>query len=273
MTIRQATITPAIAVKLLDRNENNRNINKNAVDQYARDMLAGRWQFNGEALKIAKDGRVLDGQHRLLACVQSGQSFVTVVVTGIEDRAQFTMDQGHKRTAADHFKLQGVRNAAGIAAAARLLWVWHQGSVLGGRGHVRPSFADLEAERSIWPELSEASDIGSSVAYATRIGLPASLLTAAGAIMLRIDAVAARDFMEKLKTGAGLSVDDPILTLRRTCIAFVGSGRTLHASDKMRWVLTAFDDTRNGRTRRQFKRAGGLRTVPGLILEGYGGAA
>ncbi len=272
MTIRQATITPAIAAKLLKRNEKNRNINKNAVDQYARDMEAGRWMFNGEALKIATDGRVLDGQHRLLACVQSGQPFVTVVVTGIEDRAQFTMDQGHKRTASDHFKLQGLKNASIIAAAARVLWVWHRGSTLGGRGHVRPSFADLEGERLLWPELVEAADIGHRVAAATRIGLTGSMLAAAGAIMLRIDAPAARDFFEKLRTGAGLSVHDPILILRRTCISFLGSGRTLHAADKIRWVLTSFDDTRNGRSRRMLKRAGGLRQVPGLTIDGYGGA-
>ena len=59
-------ITPHMAEQLLSVNaDEQRNINKRRVDQYATDMAKGLWKANGEPIIIDERGRLIDGQHRL----------------------------------------------------------------------------------------------------------------------------------------------------------------------------------------------------------------
>ena len=53
---------------------------------------------------------MLDGQHRLRACVETGISFETVLVTGLPDAVFTTLDQGSKRTLAQMLALGKVKN-------------------------------------------------------------------------------------------------------------------------------------------------------------------
>ena len=58
-------ITPDMAAQMLERNTMNRNISQLNVTRYANDMASGAWEQNGETIKIAEDGTILDGQHPL----------------------------------------------------------------------------------------------------------------------------------------------------------------------------------------------------------------
>lgn len=69
ITAKVETITPDIAKTMLGENVNNRRISHDNVNMFAREMRNGEWRFNGEAIKFSKDGRLLDGQHRLLAVI------------------------------------------------------------------------------------------------------------------------------------------------------------------------------------------------------------
>ncbi|MFD0393422.1 hypothetical protein ACFQ3Z_16450 [Streptomyces nogalater] len=120
-------ITPDVARDMLRRNTHNRPIRQNRVNANVRMMLAGQWDVNGEAVKIAHDGTILDGQHRLLAVVKSGVTITTLVVTGLPLKAQDTMDGGAKRTAGDVFALRGEHNSAILASVARKVWLWDNG--------------------------------------------------------------------------------------------------------------------------------------------------
>lgn len=60
-------VTPEMAENILAARGPNRNVSASVINKYARDMLAGRWQLNGQTIKISKDGQLLDGQHRLEA--------------------------------------------------------------------------------------------------------------------------------------------------------------------------------------------------------------
>src|SRR5688572_16689807 len=59
------TVSPALAILLLDRNSGNRRISDVNLDRIKRDIMASRFAFNGEAIVVSKDGRLIDGQHRL----------------------------------------------------------------------------------------------------------------------------------------------------------------------------------------------------------------
>lgn len=119
-TATVVTITPEVAQRFLSQNNNNRNVRPHVVSQYARDMAGGDWQFTGEAVKFATDGTLLDGQHRLMACVKSGATITCLVVNGLPAHAQNVMDSGAKRQAADALRLAGVPHSTVVAAAARI---------------------------------------------------------------------------------------------------------------------------------------------------------
>ncbi|PPD06300.1 MAG: hypothetical protein CTY28_14545 [Hyphomicrobium sp.] len=110
------TITPDAARELLEYNSNNRAISRITLDRYIRDLNNGEWSVTGEAIKFSKSGRLLDGQHRLMACVKTGKSFRTLVVTGLDDTAMDNMDSGKKRDAGDTLKVNGYQNSHLLAA-------------------------------------------------------------------------------------------------------------------------------------------------------------
>ncbi len=54
--------------------------------EYANAMKSGEWKYNGESIKVCTDGSLLDGQHRLEACIESGVTFDTLLVTNLRLR-------------------------------------------------------------------------------------------------------------------------------------------------------------------------------------------
>lgn len=114
------TITPEDAAELLNRNVGNRPPKGGAIKRYAADMRAGRWILNGEAIILRKDGTMLNGQNRLMACIRARTPFTTLVVSDVSDEAMDTIDIGMGRTLADQLHWRGITtNAPTIAAAVK----------------------------------------------------------------------------------------------------------------------------------------------------------
>ena len=63
------TVTPELAYKYLDTMTVNRHVSQAKVQQYARDMVADNWLINGSVLCFNAVGELIDGQHRLWACI------------------------------------------------------------------------------------------------------------------------------------------------------------------------------------------------------------
>src|SRR4051812_40935726 len=103
------TITPALAQEWLKLNTKNRVLRPHRVSTFARDMKMGRWMLNGEAITFSDLGRLLNGQHRLHACVEANRSFETVVMRGVPDKSFPTIDTGGKRTAGDVLGMSGIK--------------------------------------------------------------------------------------------------------------------------------------------------------------------
>lgn len=114
------TMTPEWAERLLATNLNNRSISKNAVDAIARDMEAGRFMLNGESIKLDEHGQLVDGQHRLTACVTVGASFDTWLTEGLTRADLLTLDRGRPRGAGDNLMIAyGVKAGRQVAATIR----------------------------------------------------------------------------------------------------------------------------------------------------------
>jgi hypothetical protein len=104
-------ITPKMAKAMLDANTNNRRPKMPIVLRYANDMLKGLWKTNtAEFIKISQSGRILDGQHRLMAVVKSNIAIKFQVARGLEDNIFDVLDTGTARNASDVFKIAGVKH-------------------------------------------------------------------------------------------------------------------------------------------------------------------
>lgn len=122
-------------------------------------ILAGKWQYNGDTIKVAKSGDVLDGQHRLWACIEADRSIKTVVVYGIEKEAFATIDTLRKtRSGADILALAGLERHRSLAAGAlRWLLLYQRKQI---PEHMSPSNkienSDIEAAYAAHPGIVRA---------------------------------------------------------------------------------------------------------------------
>ena len=115
------TITPEMASELLKKNYANRKISKPNYTHYMTDMINGNWQLNGETIKVAIDGELIDGQNRLTACVMAGKPFRTVLITGLPNTVKKTIDGGKKRSFNDRAQMDGTKHGAAVGSAINFM--------------------------------------------------------------------------------------------------------------------------------------------------------
>lgn len=102
-------ITPKRAQALLATMRRNRQVTRRVVERYVKEMRTGRWRSTGQGIAIDWDGHLMDGQHRLLAVVESGVA-VEMDVTYNEDPDNFKVrDKHRRRTIADDLSIADVQ--------------------------------------------------------------------------------------------------------------------------------------------------------------------
>lgn len=109
-------VTPSLASVWLKSNVRNRPLSRRHVDTIKQVLLRNEYRLNGEAITFSESGALLNGQHRLTACVETGVAFETLVVTGVDDDAFATIDGGRKRQNSDILAIGGEKNATCVAA-------------------------------------------------------------------------------------------------------------------------------------------------------------
>lgn len=139
-------ITPALAEHMLKRNLNNRRPTTR-VERYAKAMKEGKWELSGATIVFSSDGRLLDGQHRLLACVASGVPFRTYVIFGLGRNVFPLIDDIKPRYGKDILHVAGVKNDYVSAAAIRWIQLLRTGRAK-SRGTF-PPYEMLEIYKSL----------------------------------------------------------------------------------------------------------------------------
>ena len=141
------TITPEVAEQLLENNTSNRPIRPRHVASLKRLMKSGKWYLNGDTITVTENGRLIDGQHRLTACVELGKPFdshVAIIPAATPrklDLVFLTKDSGKRRTAADFFYIKGYPCRTTLSSVARMLYFWERGTF---DGHIDLVPQDLE---------------------------------------------------------------------------------------------------------------------------------
>lgn len=238
------TVTPEIAEGLLQRNTHNRSVVRSRVDQYAADMRRGNWAVNGEAIKIAHTGQILDGQHRILAILEADTAIQTLVITGLEPEAQETMDQGRPRQLCDVLKLRGEAEYYALAAATKIVATYERHGTLFPDSFRRPPTIH-ESMRT----LERNPDIRNSVRLAAKHKVrwvPYSSVGALHYLFASVDEADADDFLLKLARGENITAASPIWVLRERLIRARSDRVPLTYKTKMAFVIRAWNAYRNG---------------------------
>lgn len=123
-------ITPAVAKAILGRNRQpNRNVNRDHVMYLARLMRNGKFVCTHQGIAFDIYGNLLDGQHRLLAIIESGIAVTMMVSFGVPQWTMQVIDSQLIRTLIARLGFVGVSTTAKALTVSRILEYGIQGSI------------------------------------------------------------------------------------------------------------------------------------------------
>lgn len=227
---RLVRVTPQLAVEWLTRNTLNRPLKEGKVEQYAKDMKAGRWQMNGETVKFTRDGDLMDGQNRLWAVSESGITVDMMVVEGLDPNVMPTIDTGAPRSMGDVLAIGGTKNANVVGSALRWL-AWYHSKNRNPSGGIKYKTTHQELLLLIPKHqdvIERASEVNSSKA---RKFVPASILTFVFTMAYRTDPAKAHEWLHALETGIADGERHPVHQLRERMIQNMKSNAKLGPVD------------------------------------------
>jgi len=204
-------VTPALAHKWLATNHDNRPIREHLVKSFAVDMENGDWDDNGETIKFDESGELIDGQHRLLAIIESNKTVTLLVVWGVKRRAQDTVDTGAKRTFSDVLSLRGEKNAPVLGAIVRKVCMWEDGMTLGKKVILSNNILFKTLDKYPW--LRDVATQASNLAAGS--GMMASVAGYCWWAFWQISPEDCKGFFERLNDNANSVKGNPIDSLKR----------------------------------------------------------
>lgn len=217
-------IGPVLAAKVLDQNyPRNRPPWKSTTTQYSLDMAAGRWLLTHQGIAFATDGKLLDGQQRMLAVVDSGATVPMRVTVGIDAATFAVMDTGRPRGAADAVAMAGYDHHKTLAAAARLLFMYDADRIHDRKTRVtnQQVLNTLDAN----PRMAEAIPAGLRMARTALV--PARVgITFAYLVLVRTARLDMADaFIDAVCTGTNQPAGSPVLAVHRYFLVTVRGTR------------------------------------------------
>lgn len=210
------------ATEWLGYNTHNRVASNAHVAALAGAILRGEWKLDGSAIRFSESGVLLDGQHRLLALIEANKiakengerkkyTIETLVIEGLPDEVQDTIDRGKGRNLKDALSLRGHANASTLAALTTYWWRYEAGyvRVIGMKPTIPQAIATLEEHPGLVDMIPWANRI------LGRFRMSAAMLGSCLYEFSSIDQDATIAFVDKLQSGVGLKEGDAILALRR----------------------------------------------------------
>ena len=249
-SLRIREIDPELAALWLMRNKHNRPVRERTVLEYAKAMQSGQWMMNGDAIRFDTSDNILDGQHRLMAIVESGVTITSIVISGLQPEVFQTIDRGAKRSIGDMLHVQGETDVNVLGGALGVLWSYeHEG--WDSTGGTPSSIADLRGLLERHPGIRDSLYFGRKV-FGARLMSP-SVAVAMHYIFHCKDAVLADTFFERLGDGVDLDRTSPIRFLRERLMANATSKSKLQRNELKALVVIAWNYTRDNRAMHQLR--------------------
>lgn len=218
-TVKWEAWTPSQAADVLENhNDHNLPLRNRLTLRYAADMSKGRWTRNGETVKVADTGTLIDGQHRLAAIVLSQTTQELLTVRGLPMESQRTVDSGRTRHIGTVLTLDGVRNATTVGSVARRILAWQNGSRKDiARPHVEATPSEIMDFVDATPSI-ETIHAPRAMYVRANTAIPPTMTGVASWLFTEIDEADSIDFFDRLAGGMGMAKEHPIMGLRRIAI-------------------------------------------------------
>lgn len=246
-------LTPKWAEELFGHNWHNRNLRQDKVLRIAEAIDRGEWEYNGDPIRMGNVGGrlvVIDGQHRLAACILAGIPVETDIMWNCPLTMQDNIDNGTKRRLSDQLELRGEHSVQVLAAT--LVWYhkWTNGRITSGTSHrhapTNPqAFALLDANPNIRESIRWGGKAGKMVPQS--IG---AMLHYAFAQVSREDA---DEFIRLVQTGDGQGIGDPPYALRKRCEKARSDAQTTRTTHYAAWTIKAWNNWIQGLEMKQVK--------------------
>lgn len=252
-------ITPEIAAEMLAYNTNNRPLSKGHVKNLAAEMKRGAWLFAPNPIMFSDKGRLMDGQHRLSAIVESGCAVEAVVAFGVFDEVFGKIDTGRRRTAGDVFAINGVPNYSGMASATKWLYLYNNGLSAGTGGSAGHAASNL-TNADLYEYYLQLADLQKSrvvLDWWGRNSLPnPTVALAAHYICAGKNRAEADAFFEAVANGIGFtSKSDPAYKLREKLTR--SNGEKVIPRNVFAYIIQAWNAMRQHRKTARFDFDGG----------------
>lgn len=211
-------ITPEIAREWLEKtNLKNRPMSELKWTAYAVDMLEGRWQYNGDAIRFGSDGVLLDGQHRLMACVEAGVAFESDVIFGLDPDVLGTIDIGEVRRAGDIVHLDGIENGRNACALAYLVLI-HRKHGIHRINHWQAKPTKTQIVEAVKAEPRLAQVAGRAVNFSRELAAP-RIISFCYFVFSEQAPELGEQFFTDFSQGVNLRSDSPVYHLRERLLA------------------------------------------------------
>lgn len=255
-SVRVVIMTPALAKNILEiRNVSNRKVTPTNVRLIGKAMVEDKWDFNGDSIRFDENGNMIDGQHRLLAIINTGVSVPMVIMTGIKKDAFDTIDIGTKRSASDIFSINKIKNEVLTASVVKFIYAFKNGKYSANRNTVR----NLQ-NHEIMDYYNSLPNIEESISFASKLKtkgqklLAPSVLGGMHYLLSEVDPEMATEFMQQLYVGSNLSENSPIIPLRNRLIKTkIDKNFTITNTVLLQSIIFVWDKVMAGKTCKTLK--------------------
>lgn len=203
-------IDPGWAAKLLQTNPaHQRSISAANLRKIEASLRKDEFKLNGQPVIIDEEKRLLDGQHRLQASVNTSEGFWTVLVEGIPSEFFKFMDCGKSRTFSDVLRTMGNAQTSKLSASvSRLAEYLRDPQCLG------TSIVFAHSELLDVTEMCPGLDASVRFLNTCAKLIPQSQLAWLHYLANQAQPQACSTFFFKLATGENLDRSDPVFHLR-----------------------------------------------------------
>lgn len=242
------TVTPEIAKAWLAAgNRKNRKISEPACRRLAGAILRGEWMDTTDAIGLAVDGAIVNGQHRLSAIIIADTSVSCLVVRNVNPEIIKVIDQGAGRTFAQWLAMDGLYSShAAIAAGVSRLYDILNNYEERRSSEFSPTTPQLIDLFDKHPGVEQSVEPARAVV--NKLGMQPNSLTAQHYLMASVHPELATEFFIKLETGLGLEDGSPIYVAREMLIAESHKVDQVSGRMKVAWVVNAWELFRRGST-------------------------
>lgn len=244
-------ITPEAAKQMLGAgtNRKNRRVTPAGVTHIKGIIGRDEWMYDStDAIGLAKDGSVVNGQHRLTAIAEGDVGVWCLVVRGVRQDIIKVVDQNIGRTLTQALEIDGsyakpATQATAVKQMYNMINRWEKRVPTAYKATV-PQALELLLQH---PSLGDSLELGNKAYLKSKV-LPEGIFVAYHYAMSVADAELADAFFSALDSGLDIAEGDPAYLLRErfNAEALKPKERQLTHWQAMSLLVTAWEATRVG---------------------------